>query len=346
MTNQQLYVDFNTKMNRLAGESYLGFSREEVEWYLNEAMYQYIGQILDVKKNRELEDVSDTKRENTNLESLLTKIELPIYKSTDECYSIVPSNFLHLETALLRVTDKCDEQEPVTSVETKKYFTVALPGIETLITWTLFATINGSATSVFQTAQITSSSVPSDLMYTLVARVLQYVNDTGLFEVYWESYNGIYVKNSFIFVYLGTGNLTAAASTVNGALTTPPINSFVLNKVTYAGNTVLKACSLQPMEDIGTVEDNPFTRSVRRNSTAYLFNGKILVKLTNFTASTLSLIYRRRPRVIDYKVNQAIELGSYFGTRYEASNAIVNIAVTNAAARLGNDNIQILNQLQ
>ncbi len=345
MTNQQLYVDFNTKMNRLAGESYLAFSREEVEWYMNEAMYKYIDRVLDRKKNRELQDVSDTKRDNVNLESLLTRLDIPIYKDTDEYYGIIPSNFLHPETALLRVIDKCDEINPVTSVETTKYFTLTLPSAELLNTWTLYATIDAVPVLLLTTTNV-ALPIPLDLNYVLVARVLQHINDVGLFEVYWESYNGIYTKNSFIFVYKGTGSLTAAASTINGALTNPVINTLTLNKVTYVGDTTLKACSVQPMEDTGTVEDNPFTKSVRRNPTVYFFNGKLLVKLNDFTASTISLIYRRRPRVIDYKVNQSIELGSYFGTRYQASNEIVNIAVELAAARLGNDNFQLLNQIQ
>lgn len=345
MTNQQLYIDFTTKMNRLAGQAYLGVSREEVEWYLQEAMYQFIAKTLNRKRNKEFQDVSDTKREDANLESLLTRTELPIYKDTDEYYGILPSNFLHLETALLRVTDKCDEVSPITESKTIKYFTVSLPNIEILSTWTLHVTIGGALSQVFGTANIQTGTTALDVNYTLVPKVLQYVNDIGVFEVYWEKFNGYYTKNSFFFVYKGVGNLTDAANTVNGVLTNPPIFQLPLNKVAYIGETQLKACAMQPIEDVGIIEDNPFSRSVRRNPTAYLFNGKILVKLNSFTASSISLIYRRMPRVIDYKINQSIELGSYFGTRYQVCNEIVDLAVVNAAARLGNNNVQLLNQI-
>jgi len=125
MTNQELQIDFTTKFNRLSGSSSLGFSLEEIDWYLNEDLYEKINSCLDNKRNKLQEDYSDTRRQLFDIETLFTELSLPVNKKSEEIGMVIlPPNFLHLVNAKAAVNKSCKPKDKVITNRTIRYFSI------------------------------------------------------------------------------------------------------------------------------------------------------------------------------------------------------------------------------
>lgn len=354
MTNLQLQIDFETKFNKLAGKTYLSLSLEEIDWYLNEAMYQYIFKNLDRKTNVSGEDVYDTKERLDNLKTLFTKTSLPVFVSESGIgSSVVPPDFLHLVEANALVAKSCTVASMEKSEKVTKYFVVPLTTsfFTAFITaFNIKAIIEGNPITLVELANIQNkpgSSVLADLNYMFVDRIIQYVNTNNTdFSIYWENYDSIYRKTSFIIVYKGEGNITGGTSKINAlADVSHPLITFTKTKLNYTGEVKKSRCRLEANEMAGVVDSNPFYRSKKTSPVIYMFNGAILTRLHDFDVSQLDIVYIRKPLVIDYNVEQAIELGDTKGLKYKISQEIVDMAVANAAARLLTPNTQVLQQI-
>ncbi len=345
MTNSELQIDFQTKFNRLSGSSYLGFSLEEIDWYLNEAMFQKVNKALDRKFNKRKEDFLDTRKQLEDIEELFTELDLPIIKVNDTLgQSLLPPDFLHLHQANAYLNSSCSYDVMTTSNKNIKYIVLPLPNVD-VTSWTFNLTISAISTPVFNLSHIQnvlSGNILADENHLFVNRILQYVNSQSLVKVYWENYGDIYQKNSFIFVYEGTGSLTNGLSTLNATLTTINPISLTLKLITYTNATSTISCRIEDSESLGILKKNPFTRSNRKSPIVSYFRGSLRIEINKFNVNLLNILYIRKPRTIDYRINQSIELGSTLGQKYQICQDIVDLAVANAAARSGNSNSQIL----
>jgi hypothetical protein len=344
MTNTELHVDFDVKFNRLSSSIYKKTSPEEIDWYLNEAMYEKIQKCLDRKLSKKGEDLEDTKTNVQDIEALFTKKTLPVFKIDSNSGKIIlPPDFYHELEASVNVNKACNFVDEVVVNKTVKYFVLPLPSTA-MVTWLINATIDAVSVPILVTADI-EGTFPVEENYLLIDRVTQVVNTVGTFSIYWENYNGLYHKNSFIFVYEGSGNFTTASSTYNGVVTTPTIKTFVLEQIAFTGGTKLVGSRIIKNEIEERITKNPFKRSDKQSPALLFFNGLLLIKTTNFNINNVVLSYIRKPKRIDYRTNQSIELGSRTGTKYRICQEIVDIAVANCAARSLTPNTQALTNL-
>ena len=345
MTISELHIDFETKLNRLAGEKFLGFSREEMDWYLNEAMYLKIYKVLNRKQNKTQEDLFDTKEKVSDLEALFTSASLPLFKVNNSTgSSLLPPDFLHLLEANALVNASCNFVDNTTVAKSIQYFSVAFPFNVFIGSWTVSAITSLGTTQLFTLTNLhTGIALNTDFSFVYIQRILQYVNkNVPNYKVYWENYDSIYKPNQLIFVYTGNQPLTSATSVLNGTTTTPPITTYSKEQVTYTGNVKEAACRVESNEMAGSVSNNPFYKSRKESPVIFFFNGTLLLKITDFNVNGLNITYIRKPLVINSTSNQSIELGSMAGNKYKICQEIVDIAVANAAARLSIPNFQIL----
>lgn len=344
MTNTELHVDFDVKFNRLSSSIYKKTSPEEKDWYLQEAMIEKIQKCIDRKLNKKGEDLEDTKTNVQDIEALFEKKTLPVFKiDANNGKVILPPDFYHELEASVNVNKACNFVDTAVVNKTVKYFVIQLPST-TFTTWLINATIDAVSTPILVTADI-EGTFPVDENFLLIDRLTQAVNKAGVFSIYWENYNGLYHKNSFIFVYEGTGNFTAVTSIYNGVSVSPTIKTFVLEQIVFTGDTKLVGSRIIKNEIEERITKNPFKRSDKQSPALLFFNGLLLIKTTNFNINNVVLSYIRKPKRIDYRINQSVELGSRPGTKYKICQEIVDIAVANCAARSLTPNTQALTSL-
>lgn len=348
MTNSELHTDFDVKFNRLSSNVYLKTSGQQKDWYLNEAMFKKIYSILDRKSKGE--DLNDTKENVSDIETLFEKVVLPVYKIDDlNGRVILPNDFLHPLEASLLVNESCSVADQVTSPQVLKYSVLPLP-TTALTSWTLVATIDTAPITLFTTSDVANvgSVLPVEENYLLIDRVVAAVKAKAAnlgFSVYWETFNGVYRKNSFIIVQTSNSNWSAIDSTYNTVVSGLPISTFNLNFILSLASSKLVSAriSLNEMEE--RVSKNPFKRTSKQSPLLFMSNGNLIVKLGDFNVSGIQLSYVRKPRRIDFYIQQSIELGSRLGNKYKICQEIVDIAAALCAARSLTQNAQILSQI-
>lgn len=346
MTNQELLLDFQIKYNRLAGNSNLGLSYEEIDWYLNEAMLHKIRKLLDRKFNKEQEDQNDTKMNLFDLEALFVQTVLPVNKTNEEFgQSVIPADFFHLESVDALVNTSCDTKTIVTTNKSYKYVVVPLPTVN-VGSWSFNVTISSISTPVFNLSNIQNNAgyptVTSEENYLFVHRILQYVNSQNLVKVFWENYADVYEKNSFIFVYSGTGSLTGSTNVINTQTTNISPLTIVNPQINFTDSTKPVSCRIEPAEIVGVVKKNPFMRSSKKSPVVSPVKGFLRIYFNDFNISGLNILYIRKPKVIDYRVAQSIDLGTTLAQKYKIGQDIVDLAVANASARTTTENYQVL----
>jgi hypothetical protein len=345
MTNEELFIAFGTKLNRLTGMSFDGLSREEVDWVIQEALYIFIENPKGNTIPRR-EGFYDTKNRAEELEVLMTSVSLPVIKNDeDSVYSILPPDYLKTTEIVAIVNSSCNKLDDIETEVTEKWFSYKLPIIDVTIL-SIQATIDAVLTPVVLLADISPTSIVADLNYVIAQRLANKVNAGTLFKVYWERYNNIYLPREFIFVYQGAvADFTGATIIENAVTTIVPPQEITTTRVSFTGSERKVACRLTDAEMLQRNLSDPFRKSVRESPVVVLEGGKVtLHHQDDFNVKGIRLNYLRTPRVVDYTVGQSIELGTTTGMKRNISEKVLDIAVQLAASRLTTPAAQSITQ--
>ena len=122
MNIQQMHIGVTLRVDRVASNSSEGFLPDEIDYYLNEAITQYVQQQYLALKTKDLSLGSEAV--NENLRTLILETTLTDKTNHDHDPRVhfqLPSNFLHYLYAKTKISDRWYSNELVTPAVIAKY---------------------------------------------------------------------------------------------------------------------------------------------------------------------------------------------------------------------------------
>lgn len=347
MTASELHIAFDIELNRLAGYSYDGFSIDEKDWLLNNALEQFLHARLNPKSNRLGENISDTTNRLDELRELLVTKTLPVYeKNARAVYFILPADYFHTSRIDTYVSEDCAGVENVFVDQGQAIIDFPLPHVE-VSNWVGYV----NDITYFELENISPTTpVNSELTFQLVNRLLEFINaknDVFKGSCYWENYNGAYYRDSFVLVFNGPTTWAQALNPDPGD--DPPslreVTPKILRKSSFAGDVILSNARVVPGEFLTRQLANPYATTRKDKPVVAADNGQYVVwHNKKFAVKEVEFEYYRKPLRIDYVTNQSIEIGDTVGRKDDIGRQIANAAALIASAKLPLPNFPTLSQ--
>lgn len=331
-TVKELHIALDERLQQLNSNRKLVLYPEQKDARLNEAVMQYINNVVSSKLNVKKEGFEDTQKRYDDIEELIRTITLSIYiNESDNVIAPLPYDYLHLINDRSILSYNCDGLS-YTSQASVKAVTIIPFTADTAVAAPFYNSfkinINGSA--IF-TSPLTIKSVESRFM--IINCVLETLNSAGVYEIYWEYYLDHYEKNSFIIVktptVVTTATITYGVTTINGTLSTYSYTTYGIGQ-TFP-NSVKRSNALCSHEDVYDMLDNYYYNKnrhlkpiseIQRGFLKVFYNSTFIIK-------EVQIDYIKRPRLINLALNQSCELN--------CGEEIVAIAVQNIMADKTND---------
>ncbi len=326
MTTRELHLAFNQRAMEVASHKRDKFFPQEVDAYLNKAMYR----LLEKGVNRKFQDteinlshVTALLKKNKILEVIIPQTNDPMYEEhLDSVYTTIPPDMYWLVNGRVEtINDPLNcEVAPTLASTTLQEWVAVVP----------FPSPNGSS-PYYPSLQVTSTSAgtlytaPSPISagvtstssaYVFINDILEELYSHATVRCYWERYRDIYYKNSFIFVSysnLGTFSITATGVTTSSAAQ----SATSYNKYNRAliSNITSKNVALYPVK---VNEANFLYSSLRENVFYNTRQREVSCDQTqdyftfyaddSFIVTRFYFDYIRKPRTISLLLNQSCEL--------------------------------------
>jgi hypothetical protein len=334
-TVKEMHIAIDERLQQLNSNRKLSLLPQQKDNRLNEAVIQFINNKTTPKTNSRKEGFEDTQKRYDDIEELIRSSSLSVYlDGTNKVICPLPWDYYHLINDRTTLKYNCSginyaiTQSDIT-------FTAVIPfpddstGSAGVYYSNFVLTVNGVSiyTSPFTTA--TLKSVDSKFM--LINSILETLNIGGVYEVYWEYYLDHYEKNSFIIITPIT--VTTCSMTFN-SITTIGVGKHY-SYLTYGNNDwsgiITRSNSLQSQENIYDILDNYYYRknmylkpySTIKRDFLNVFHD------TTFIIKEVNIDYIKKPRLINYLLNQTCELS--------IGEEIIAIVVENIMADKTND---------
>ncbi len=344
MTPKEFHISLDLQLQKINSNAYGNIRPEEKDWLLNESVLRFIKDRINPRSNTKQQGFADTIKRYDDLEDLITTENIPLYKNDDDSlYGILPYNYFHLLKDKTLVANDCQGLTNTTQVGVSTRVCVAqLKDAVNLYSTFKIELDNGSGYStlidVSQFPYLASGIPTLDAKFIIINFVLQQWNKigNGQFFVTWETYDNIYVPNSFIFVSYNLPDLSVR-------ITTDTIDIFpFINENHIKYNYTITNVSLVPNRLVKTDEcddmlQHSFSTTIATSPLSKLESGRLIVyHKKKFIANSLTMDFIRKPRKIDINLNQGCELDE------SVHDEIVDITVQRIKAILESKNYQAI----
>lgn len=326
MTTRELHLSFNQRAMEVASHKRDKFFPQEVDMYLNKAMYR----LLENGVQRKFQDteinlshVTALLKKNKISEVIIPSDSDPLYEEhLDSVYTTIPADLYWLINGRVETvndTINCEEA-PTLATQTLQEWKCIVP----------FPTANGS--SPYWPSLVVSSTVAGTLYtapspistgvtstsssYVFINDILEELYSHTSIRCYWERYRDTYSRNSFIFVAYsnqGTISITATGVTTSSAAMSvtnySKYNRAVIPNITN-GNVALFPVKVQEANLLySSLKENVFYKTRQRevacDQTHDYFT---LYADESFIITRFYYDYIRKPRTISLLLNQSCEL--------------------------------------
>lgn len=348
MTAQEVHIDFNEKLQNSSSFVRRNFEPEQIDWWINDAVIRYVENNVTPKQEAQnLIEVGfqKTKSRYDNVEELIERVEVPLYKlSDDELYAIVPNNYFKLVDDISSTSYNCNGIVVTEQSETFYYATVELKDDEINDLGSKYSTfkIDVDTGSGFTTIGSMTNYYTGGLNETkekfylieVVKDIVKRSNITGL-EVYWEKYGDIvYKPNNFVFVR--NQNIVQIRLTLGNDVTSSFIPETRTKIVTDNSNKqrILHKQSnrLVKSELVNILKNYTYSKTKYTSVISELSKGRVIVhRNSTFNIDTLNLVYIRKPIPMDIRLERSIDLNP------NVHEKIVDFAIERAAAFINSD---------
>lgn len=154
--------------------------------------------------------------------------------------------------------------------------------------------------------------------FMVIPTILEACNDKRWVNVYWESYNGSFYKNSFIFVvdnrafledeYAPFGTNSTVDIDMGSVSISKNFSALMCRSVVSEPSKNVQTRIVESAE-FDAINNNVFFDSSFHSLASVVEGGKILVKGSkDFSVVGINLVYYRRPKLINYRTNQNCEI--------------------------------------
>ncbi len=331
-TVKELHIALDQRLQQLNSNRKLVLYPEQKDARLNEAVLQFINNVVSAKTNIKKEGFEDTQKRYDDIEELIRTATLPIYvNESDNIIAPTPWDYLHLINDRTILSYNCKGTNYTSMVSTITNVAI-IPFVDDVATSAPYYNsfkINIDGATIF-TSPISTKSVEAKFM--IINCALETLNIQGLYEIYWEYYLDHYEKNSFIIItptLASTATITYGTTTTNG--TTKFYSNSTYNPSQIFTNTIKKSNELCSHEDVYDMLGNfYYSKNRHLKPISEIQRGYIKVFHDNtFIIKEVQIDYIKRPRLINLTLNQSCELNS--------GEEIVAIAVQNILVDIKND---------
>jgi len=308
LTVRELIIEVQQQVQRLGSYKRDKTSEPLIIWRLNTAQDRFIRDCIKPDPNQN-DKFSINEESRTSIQALIeTNKSLLVYNDISGTYSILPSNLAYLVNDRSIILPDCNAQF---SSPSSSYIITA-----TAIPFNESTKANAPYYSITATGS-SSNSISYNLAnkkesFEIIEVVANQLIQAGALDVYWESFNGWYVPNSFIAVHrieTGQSPPPTFGLTIDGVVSQTSVKNFTVNKFkSFSGNQVPnRSYKNDYVHD--AVNYNYYDQPIPESPVTYLGGNKLnILTSKRFLVSEIILDYIRKPRRISLYLNQSCEL--------------------------------------
>jgi hypothetical protein len=323
MTPQELHIQVNQDLQRVASYVYDDFEVEEIDIVLNKMQDRFIDD--KVKRDAQGGGFQVDQVDLDNLRSVLVSdVELPVYVDTvrKQGFIIFPDDYRYLirDSSLIFKTCIKPEDSEYFLLDTTPIDALSstlLPFPKTTETSTPYSEVviqyNGNTLFTLADYPELSSGLEEPeqrfIILNLILDSIRREKPTGLVGAYWETYDKVYKKDSFILVSDPTAVLPISI-TVDGTTTTGVTSS--ITGLVVSSNTATEEVSnrLTKTEGLSDVKRlNHYTKTIARSPISSIAGNRLYLHFDeSFIPTKVIIDYIRIPRKISLPLGISCEL--------------------------------------
>lgn len=338
-TVNELHIALNLSLQYIKSNRKSVIKPYEIDWLLNETMFRTIDDIIDGKQ---IEGYDDTQLSYDALQPIKTrrKLDFDVDAANNKLVCVIPDNYLHHDSVEVHTVADCGVNRSLINNEGRY---LVLPLIEDTVSpyyADLKIVIDSPLSTLYDAVTRGLTNINNeDSKFVYIADVITVLREAN-YSVYWEYYGGIYHPNSFIiFANFSTApfNLTMTYHTVISHSTT---NTIPLKYYeTGAGTSVIHSSvdtRLISTNIVRNLLNHKYGTTNPKSPIMTIEDNKIMLYYNDdFYISEVYLTYIRKPKLINYIINQMPEVKNI-------SNLIVQLTVQNIKAKIKDDNYNLI----
>lgn len=323
---RELHLQFNQRAMEVASHKRDKFFPQEVDMYLNKAMFR----LLEQGVNRKFQDaeinlshVTALLKKNKVSEVIIPQSNDPLYEEhLDSVYTTIPPDLYWLINGRVETINNpydCETAPTLATTTLQEWVAVVpFPAANASSPYYPSLTVSSTVAGTLYTAPsaISAGVTSTNSAYVFINDILEELYSHATIRCYWERYRDVYYKNSFIFVAYsnqGTFSITATGvSTSSAAMSATSYNKY--NRALIA-NLTQKNVVLAPVKVneahllYSSLKENVFyntrQREVSCDQTQDYFT---FYADDSFIVTRFYFDYIRKPRTISLLLNQSCEL--------------------------------------
>lgn len=316
---------FNQRIQEVASYKKDKFKPEEIDLFLNKAMFRLLEQGVNNKFADDQINLSHVRaliQKNKIEEVIQPATTDPLYEENNpNCYTTIPPDLYWLINArveVIRDTVNCDTAPDLATTNKPEYVSVcAFPALGST-PYFVNTSVTSSALGSLYTSptEIAAGFVSSRSKYVVVNNIIEkFYRSYTTIKAYWERYRDGYYKDSFIFVGsvpIGTMTVTSnsQSTAVAATLTNYPIyNRALIGSLTNAEVKVTSTRVSEGDDLYSALKQNQYYNTRKEEPVLdQLQDFFVIYKDDSFIISRLYFDYIRKPRTISLTLNQSCEL--------------------------------------
>lgn len=345
MLPNEMHIAIDESLQYVNSSLYDTILPEEKDWFLNETCIRFIRDSISIKANRKKEGFDDTIERYEGLEELVTDSGLTMYVHPSEinCMrSYMPNNFFTLINDRSVINWNCNGISLVktTPASTIKYCIAPFPLVSVDIyaryKLEIWNTVGGGSTlatlfdmndatgllndnlKIIYPTGLPALSYKFIIINQLLYRCARETSVNTYCSVYWEKFENIYAQNSFIVIINTPLSTYQLRQFDNGAATAgSPYAQNTITKDTYVVPTIYTQKTIPNRitdhEIVHNALNSYYFKTNDESPISTMNRGFLNVyHNTTFYPVTLNIQYIRKPRSINYAINQSCEINPNF----------------------------------
>ena len=303
---------------------------------LNYAVLQFIENRTNPTTNVRKEGLEDTQKRYDDIRELKASV-ISNTLVDDNVFAILPKDYYKLISAGARVKYFKSNKVKPNSTRVYHYYKLKLPNDASgkYRNFKIIKYHNTSSSVIFNsTVENLPDFYTADAKFMLVNSILNTVDE----QVYWEKWNDVYAKDSFIIIGdSGTSyTITYDGQTSNSNYNTAQYNSYV----NQPGDNLVPIDLISSEHEFESSSNYYTSKNRHYNPKGSIFNNRLVVyENDNFIISFVVFNYYKKPKLINHRTNQSCEIS--------VNREIVDLALQKLKAYIKDEGYQhIVNENQ
>ena len=340
-TVTEMHIALDMGLQHINSNRKQSISIDHKDMALNYAVLQFIELRTSPKSNRKGEGLEETYKRYDDLQELKRTYKSKVYTSGDDrVFSIFPVDYYKIISAGAYV--KYSKFALPTPNTLDKVVYQILPfrdDTSTTQTYTNLVIARGS-NKVFDSN--TYKGLPelygSDSKFMLINLILEEVNKVKDVDIYWEYWNDVYEKDSFIIISKDNFSIYYSSISKKPIISTP--KEVNLHTYSVEGSLAVDVDLISSFNRFSFRSNYHHSRNRHLNPLATINQHRLFVEQgDNFVVTHTELEYYKKPRLISYRHNQSCEL--------TVNREIIDLAVQKLKAYIKDEGYQhVVNENQ